>query len=164
MPEHTRRHFYLYIDEYHSFITGSISDILSESRKYGLGLFLTHQFIDQLSDEIRSAIFGNVGTMIAFRVGASDANFLSKEFHPIFSEIDLINLPRYSIYIKLMIDGATSKPFSANTQPIRKWYFSFTSRIIEHSQEKYGTQKVHLDRKLTDELKLAEKIVQQNLF
>lgn len=106
-PEHNRRPFYLYIDECHSFITGSISDILSESRKYGLGLFLTHQFIDQLSDEIRSSIFGNVGTMITFRVGANDANFLSKEFHPIFSEIDLINLPRYSIFLKLMIDGAT---------------------------------------------------------
>lgn len=116
-PEETRRPFYLYIDECQSFITNSIADILAESRKYGLGLFLANQFIEQLRDEIRSAIFGNVGTLICFRVGATDAEFLAKEFHPTLDEIDLVNLPRYSMYLKLMIDGATSQPFSASTIP-----------------------------------------------
>lgn len=137
--EHTRRPFYLYIDECHSFITGSIADILAEARKYGLGLFLTHQYIDQLPEEIRSAIFGNVGTLISFRVGANDANFLLKEFQPIFNEIDLINLPRYSMYLKLMIDGATSHPFSAYSITPKNWLLSFKPEIIEYSQQTYGS-------------------------
>ena len=139
--EHLRSPFYLYIDECHSFITGSIADILAEARKYGLGLFLTHQYIDQLQDDIRSAIFGNVGTMIAFRVGATDATFLSKEFHPVFSEIDLINLPRYSMYLKLMIDGATSQPFSADTRSPKAKTISFKNEIILHSQKQFGRKK-----------------------
>ncbi len=122
--EHTRRPFYLYIDECHSFITNSISDILAESRKYGLGLFLANQYVEQLKDEIRSAIFGNVGTLICFRVGATDAEYLAKEFEPVFTEIDLVNLPRYSMYLKLMIDGATSLPFSASTLML-KGYLNF---------------------------------------
>lgn len=120
-PEHTRRPFYLYIDECQSFITNSIADILAESRKYGLGLFLANQYIEQLKDEIRSAIFGNIGTLISFRIGATDAEFLEKEFHPVFTEIDLVNLPRYSMYLKLMIDGATSQPFSADTIQLSKF-------------------------------------------
>lgn len=147
-PEHVRKPFFLYIDECHSFITGSISDILSESRKYALGLFLTHQFIDQLSDEIRTSIFGNVGTMIVFRVGAKDASILSNEFHPTFSEIDMINLPRYSIFLKLMINGATSQPFSANTLPIKPIYISFKNEIICHSQSVYGKKKQDVEFKL----------------
>lgn len=149
--EHLRRPFYLYIDECHSFITDSIADILSEARKYGLGLFLTHQYIDQLSDEIRSAIFGNVGTMIAFRVGASDASILSKEFHPVFNEIDLINLPRYTIYLKLMIEGATSQPFSADTLESKKWLVSFKPEIIERSQQLYGKRKNEIEKELHSE-------------
>jgi len=161
--EHTRRPFFLYIDECHSFITGSISDILSESRKYGLGLFLTHQFIDQLSDEIRSAIFGNVGTMIAFRVGATDANFLSKEFHPVFSEIDLINLPKYSIYIKLMIDGATCQPFSANTIAIKERSELFKIKLIEYSRKYFGSSILDVKTEITECSKYV-KLKQDNLF
>lgn len=114
-PEHTRKPFYLYVDEMHTFVSLSFADILAEARKYGLGLFLAHQYIDQLHEKIRSAIFGNVGTIISFRIGATDAEYLAKEFHPVFSESDLVNLPRYSIYLKLMIDGTTSQPFSAET-------------------------------------------------
>jgi hypothetical protein len=139
--EHLRRPFYLYIDECHSFITNSIAGILSESRKYGLGLFLTHQYIDQLPTEIQSAIWGNVGTTISFRVGANDANILSKEFHPVFNEIDLINLPRYSMYLKLQIDGATSQPFSAYTLPPKSVSISFKDEIIIASQERFGRKK-----------------------
>lgn len=113
IPEEKRRPFFLYIDECHSFLSSSISDILSESRKYKLGMFLTHQYLDQLPEEISSAIFGNIGTLICFRIGASDAEILSREFEPDFTEYDLVNLPRFMMYLKLMIDGATSKPFSA---------------------------------------------------
>jgi len=113
--EHKRRPFYLYIDEMHSFITLAFADILAEARKYRLSLFLTHQYINQLQEPIRKAIFGNVGTIISFRVGAEDAEYLAREFHPAFNEEDLVNLPRYSMYLKLMIDGATSQPFSANS-------------------------------------------------
>lgn len=115
VPEHTRRPFYLYVDEAHSFLSESFADILSEARKYRLSLFITHQFIEQMPEKIRTAIFGNIGTMIAFRVGATDAEYLAKEFKPLIEEPDLVTLPKYHMYIKLMIDGATSLPFSAET-------------------------------------------------
>lgn len=111
--EEARKPFYLYIDECHSFLTLSFADILAEARKYGLSLFLSHQYIEQLDERVRAAIFGNVGTIIAFRVGALDAAYLAKEFYPVFLEEDLVNLPRYAMYLKLMIDGASSPPFSA---------------------------------------------------
>jgi hypothetical protein len=115
IAEHKRRPYYLYIDECHSFLTKAVIDILSESRKYALSLCLANQYITQLDDKIREGIFGNVGTLITFTVGADDAAFLSKEFDPTFQAEDLVNLPKYSIYIKLMIDAEISKPFSATT-------------------------------------------------
>lgn len=105
--------FYCYIDEMHSFVSLSFIGILAESRKYGLSLFLAHQYIEQVDERIRAVIFANVGTIISFRVGATDAEYLTKEFLPVFNQGDLITLPRYSMYIKLMIDGTTSMPFSA---------------------------------------------------
>jgi len=113
--EHTRKPFFLYIDECHTFVTLSFVDMLAEARKYGLGVFMANQFLDQLHEKVRAAIFGNCGTLISFRVGASDAELLEKEFFPTFSALDLVHLPRYSMYLKLMIDGASSKPFSATT-------------------------------------------------
>jgi hypothetical protein len=112
-PEHSRKPFYLFVDEAHSFLSLSFADILSEARKYKLGLFLVHQYIEQMQEKIRFAIFGNIGTLICFRVGATDAEYLAKEYYPEFNQEDLVNLPRYQMYIKLMIDGATSRPFSA---------------------------------------------------
>lgn len=135
---HSRKSFFLFIDEAHSFFSLSVADILSEARKYGLSLFMAHQYIEQFSDKIRSAIFGNVGTMISFRVGAEDAEYLAREFHPVFDESDLVNLPKYSMYIKLMIDGATSKPFSATTSPVKKWTHSFKKEVVSASRKKYG--------------------------
>jgi len=117
MPEEKRKPFYLYIDECHSFVTLSFTTILSEARKYGLSLFLSHQYIEQMDERIRAAIFGNVGTLISFRVGAADAEHLEQEFFPVFSKADFVNLPRYSMYIKLMIDGTASQPFSAISLP-----------------------------------------------
>lgn len=116
LAEERRKSFYLYINEVHSFISLSIAEIVSEARKYGLSLFFAHQYIDQLQEEIRSAIFGNVGTIICFRVGASDAEFLENEFYPIFTKEDLIALPKCEMYLKLMINGSTSEAFSANTK------------------------------------------------
>lgn len=116
-PEHTRKPFYLYVDEMHSFISLSFVDVLAEARKYGLSLFLTHQYIEQIDERIRGAIFGNVGTIISFRLGATDAEYMEKEFYPIFNKEDFVNLPKYEMYMKLMIDRATSKPFSAISLP-----------------------------------------------
>lgn len=133
-----RRPFFLYVDEAHSFITHSFADMLSEARKYGLSLFLTHQYISQFNEKVIAAIFGNVGTIISFRVGQADAEILSKEFYPTFSQSDLVNLPRYSMYLKLMIDGATSKPFSALTESIPPIIKSFKKEVIESSRKHYG--------------------------
>jgi energy-coupling factor transporter ATP-binding protein EcfA2 len=117
-PIDERKPFYLYVDECHSFISLAFADILAEARKYGLGLFLAHQYIDQLDERIRAAVFGNCGTIISFRIGAADAEYLEKHFFPPFTENDLINLPNHAMYLKLMIDGACSKPFSAQTTSI----------------------------------------------
>lgn len=134
--------FYLYIDEMHSFVTLSFADILAEARKYGLSLFLAHQYIDQLDERIRTAIFGNVGTLIAFRVGATDAQYLEQEFEPVFDKEDLINLPKYGMYIKLMIDGATSRPFSALTIANNTLPESSRNSVLEASKRKYGKSRI----------------------
>ena len=131
--------FYLYIDEMHSFVTLSFADILAESRKYGLCLFLTHQYIDQLDERILAAILGNVGTLICFRIGASDAVILEKE--PVFYSEDLVNLPQYHIYLKLLIDGTTSRPFSATTLPLQKPNQSCKQEIILLSRNIYSGEK-----------------------
>lgn len=129
-PMENRVPFFLFIDEMHSFVTLSFTEILSESRKFGLGLFITHQFFDQLKEEIRTAILGNVGTLIAFRVGAGDAKILETEFYPTFNQADLIVLPKYHIYLKLLIDGQASQPFSAITNQLPIIGQSFKDVII----------------------------------
>jgi hypothetical protein len=115
VSEEQRRDFYLYVDEFQSFATSSFTDILSESRKFRLNLSLANQYLNQIDDKVRDAIFGNVGTIISFKVGLEDAKYLAEEFYPVFNQEDLINLPCYSIYLKLMINGKTSKPFSADS-------------------------------------------------
>lgn len=144
--EQARKPFYLYVDEMHSFVSLSFADILAEARKYRLSLFLTHQYIDQLHEKIRSAIFGNVGTFISFRIGATDADYVAKEFSPTFSEDDMINLPKYHMYIKLMIDGATSKPFSAITHAPVTFESSHKAHIITKSQEQFGRPREMVER------------------
>lgn len=117
IPEEKRKDFYLYVDEFQSFATSSFADILSEARKYRLNLILANQYLSQIDEKVRGAIFGNVGTIISFKVGLEDAKFLTQEFYPAFSQEDLINLPCYSIYLKLMINGKTSTPFSGDSLP-----------------------------------------------
>ena len=114
-PEAERRDFTLYLDEFHNFTTQSLIFMLSELRKYRLSLVLAHQYLTQLDPNIRDAILGNVGTLIVFRIGATDAEFLEPEFFPEFRTSDFTNLPNYHIYLKLMIDGKISPPFSALT-------------------------------------------------
>ncbi len=110
-----RRPFFLYIDEFQNFTTLMLANMMSELRKYGVGLALAHQYMHQLDPDILHAVLGNAGTLISFRVGPEDASVLSKEFQPTFGIEDLINLPNHHIYLKLMIDGMPSKPFSATT-------------------------------------------------
>jgi len=116
-PEEERRDFYLYVDEFQNFATDSFCNILSEARKYRLNLVMAHQYIEQLGEKVWPAVQGNVGTLIVFRVGAADAEELVKEFDPYYLEPDLVNLPKYNFYIKLMIDGIASQPFSATGLP-----------------------------------------------
>lgn len=119
LPAETRKDFFLYIDEFQNFTTNSICQILSEARKYGLGLIIGHQYIGQLTKnnntEIKDAVFGNVGTMIAFKVGVEDAEFLVKEFAPTFNEYDLVNVPKGTAYLKLLVDNTALRPFSLQT-------------------------------------------------
>lgn len=111
----TRRPFFVYLDEFHNFTTLMIANMMSELRKYGVGLVLAHQYLNQLEPDILHAVLGNSGTIVCFRVGPEDAHLLADEFQPKFGVLDILNLPNRSIYLKLMIDGALSLPFSANT-------------------------------------------------
>jgi type IV secretory pathway TraG/TraD family ATPase VirD4 len=116
-PIEDRRDFFVYIDEFQSFTTLAVANMLSELRKYRVGFTIAHQYLQQLSPEIRHAVLGNIGTIISFRVGAEDAPYLTKEFQDRFSGVDLVQLANYRMYLKLMIDGMPSKPFSASTLP-----------------------------------------------
>ncbi|WP_457936071.1 type IV secretory system conjugative DNA transfer family protein [Mesorhizobium sp. 10J20-29] len=115
IPEAKRRPFFLYVDEFQSFTTLSFANMLAELRKFGVGAVLSHQYRQQLEPDIRHAVLGNAGTLISFRLGSHDASLIADEFAPIFSRRDLLTLPNHDIYVKLMIDGAPSKPFSATT-------------------------------------------------
>lgn len=153
IPEEERKDFYLYVDEFQNFSTESFANILSEARKYRLDLILAHQYIGQLIHEqntiVRDAVFGNVGTMICFRVGAIDAEFLEKEFIPEFELNDLVNLGFANIYLKLMIDGVASRPFSATTlSPFPKPEKSHKEKIIKVSQERYTCKRSEVEQKI----------------
>jgi hypothetical protein len=145
-PEEARRPFYAYIDEVQIFATNAFCEALSECRKYELGLCLAHQFADQLQPDVRSAIIGNVGTTISFGVGITDAKYLAKAFYPIFEESDFINLPKYSMYLRLMIDGQVSKPFSAISLPLAVPTVSYQKEIIARSREKYAGRREEVEQ------------------
>lgn len=131
--------FYFYVDEFQNFANESFASILSEARKYKLALTVAHQYIEQMTDEVKSAVFGNVGTMITFRVGATDAEVFEKEFAPYFILDDFVNLSAFQIYLRLMIDSQASKPFSAKTLgPIPKPPQSYAQMVIAHSRSVYG--------------------------
>jgi CxxC-x17-CxxC domain-containing protein len=150
VPEKERRDFYLYIDEFQNFSTDSFANILSEARKYRLNLILAHQYIEQLSEKVKPAVFGNVGTMVVFRVGALDAEELVKEFTPTFTEEDIVNLPKYEMYLKLMIDGLASSPFSAKGLPplAEEEKTGNGQKVINYSREKYASDRVSVEEKI----------------
>ena len=112
MPENERKDFYLYIDEFQNFTTNSIAIILSEARKYKLDLIIAHQFIKQLKDNIRDSVFGNVGSIVSFRIGPDDAEFMKNKFEPVFAPQDLMNIDNLNAYISMLINGRTTKPFN----------------------------------------------------
>ena len=112
IPEEQRRDFYLYVDEFQNFATPDFATILSEARKYRLNLIVANQFIGQVEEEVKQAVFGNVGTLIAFRVGVTDANFLQHEFTPTFAEADLVNIERFNVYVKTIVQNEPMRPFS----------------------------------------------------
>lgn len=141
--------FYLYVDEFQNFANESFADILSEARKYKLNLTVAHQYIEQMTEEVRAAVFGNVGTMISFRVGAFDAEVLEKEFAPEFTATDLVNLGFAQIYLKLMIDGVSSKPFSATTlPPLPKPDKNLREVIIENSRKLFARPRVDVENEI----------------
>jgi CxxC-x17-CxxC domain-containing protein len=154
IPEEERKDFYLYVDEFQNFATESFANILSEARKYRLCLILAHQYINQLvfdgNATVKDAIFGNVGTLVSFRVGAEDAEHLEKEFDPIFLMNDIVNLSKYDIYLKLMIDGIAGDAFSARTLPPAD--ISDTNdgqeKVIAVSRERYGKSRTEVAEKI----------------
>ena len=160
IPEEERIDFYLYVDEFQNFATESFAKILSEARKYHLNLTLTNQYIAQLADASRSdavkhAVFGNVGSLVCFRVGATDARDLAKELEPVFDENDLVNLDKYHIYVKLSIDGVTGNAFSAKTLKIPEPTEDHSAIMIRNSRERYATVRHVVEEKIA---KWAEEI------
>lgn len=155
IPEDQRKDFYLYVDEFQNFATESFANILSEARKYRLNLIIAHQYIAQISNsegsKVSDAVFGNVGTMIIFRVGAEDAQFLEKEFEPEFTAQDLVSLPNYNVYLKLMVDGVTSRPFSAITLPPMSSVDpnnNIKDKIIESSRNLYARSRIEVESEI----------------
>ncbi len=156
IPEEQRKDFYLYVDEFQNFVTDAFAGILSEARKYRLNLTVAHQYTAQLvvdkSSAVRDAVFGNVGTMIVFRVGSDDAEFLENEFDPEFTPQDIVNLPNYKTYLKLMIDGVTSRPFSARTLPplVKSGNKEVEEEVIRSSRALYCKSKEIVEKEIND--------------
>lgn len=147
-PEADRKDFFLYVDEFQNFATPSFANILSEARKYRLSLIMAHQYVLQLDEVVSAAVFGNVGTIMAFRVGGSDAEVLAKEFAPVFMEEDIVNLAKYHIILKLMIDGVASQPFSAMTMPPIGSPTGVREKVIRVSRERYSQRREGIEEKI----------------
>jgi hypothetical protein len=146
--EEDRRPYFLYIDEVGVYATEVLCDLLSQGRKFKLGLFFAHQHLGQLSDTVKAAVFGNCGTMLIFRTGAEDAAYLAKEFYPVLQKDDFIHLALYSMYVKLQIDGSVSQPFSAITLPLPSVQQSNRGNIIEFTRQTYGKSSKAIDKKI----------------
>jgi hypothetical protein len=155
MPEDERRDFYLYLDEFQNVTTNSISQILSEARKYHLCLIIAHQFIGQLSDEISKAVFGNVGSMVSLRVGPEDGEFLEKQFSPVFTANDLVNVDNYQGFARLLVNGELSKPFNIKFYPPTKGNQEVANYLKELSRLKYGRDVNIVNREIMQRAKLS---------
>jgi hypothetical protein len=164
-----RRDFYLYVDEFQNFVTDAFATILSEARKYRLGLIIAHQYLGQLqqgagaqgagSSDLRDAVFGNAGTMVAFRIGVEDAEVMSKEFAPTFNEFDLVNVDRFNAFCKLLINQTASKPFNMGTYPLPKPtadQLKVAEAIRELSRLKYGRPRAQVEAEILEKSNIAE--------
>lgn len=157
VPEEQRPDFYLYLDEFQNFTTDSIATILSEARKYHLNLNLTHQFIQQLDDPIKEAVFGNVGTVISYRIGAEDAEFMAQQFEPVFTEYDLLNLERFTAYIRLLTKGTPSRPFSlAIPAPPTGGATEQREAIRELSRQTFGRSRADVEATIIDRFQIGD--------
>ncbi|NCU44313.1 type IV secretory system conjugative DNA transfer family protein, partial [Candidatus Falkowbacteria bacterium] len=160
MPKEERRNFFLYIDEFQNFTTNSVCQILSEARKYGLGLIIAHQYIGQLvargDTAIKDAVFGNVGTVISFKIGSEDAEVLQKEFAPTFDAYDLINVEKFTAYIKLLISNTASRPFTIRTPwPLAgQENLELASNVRQLSRLKYGQDRSLVEAEISQRGKL----------
>ncbi len=148
IAEEKRRDFNLYIDEFQNFTTDSIATILSEARKYHLNLVVAHQFIAQLSETIRDAVFGNVGSIISFRVGVQDTEILKKEFEPVFSEHDLSNVDNFNAYARLLVGGQTTVPFNIRTLPLAGGNLEAGALVKEASRTRYGRSREDVEESI----------------
>jgi hypothetical protein len=148
VPEHDRRDFMLFVDEFQSFTSDSFVSILSEARKYRLCLTLSHQYIEQLRPEIRSAVFGNVGSVVSFRVGESDAESLEREFGGTFRASQFVSLGKHEIFAKLLRDGEWSEPFLGKTLPPPELSYGKGEKIIERSRQFYATKRWQIESKI----------------
>ncbi len=148
VPESERRDFYLYVDEFQNFATLSFVSILSEARKYRLNLAMANQYIAQMPEEVRDAVFGNVGTIISFRVGAADGEWLAREFEPVFTATDVVNLDKYHIYLKLAIDGVTGSAFSATTIALPTDTTPYRERAVEQTRATYASSREEVEREI----------------
>jgi hypothetical protein len=162
-----RKDFYLYIDEFQNFLTDSISAILSEARKYGLNLIVGHQFIGQLDKmkEIRDAIFGNVGSMFAFRIGPEDAEFVVKEFKPVFSEYDLVNAEAFTCNAKILIGNTASRPFNMHPiMPEEAPDAELKELIKELSRYKYGRRRELVEAEIRERSAAVDTMIEKGAF
>lgn len=153
LPEDQRKDYYLYIDEFQNFTTPSIATILSEARKYRLNLIISHQFIAQLQDNIREAVFGNVGNMVVFRVGSKDAEFLLKQFEPVFNENDMINLDNFTAIVKLLVNNKPTRPFTMRTLPPPKGNLENAKMLKDLSRLTYGRPRALVEQEIVAALK-----------
>ncbi|MFH1192595.1 MAG: type IV secretion system DNA-binding domain-containing protein [bacterium] len=161
VPEDQRHDFYLYIDEFQNYITDSIATILAEARKYRLNLIMAHQYINQLvknqDTKVRDAVFGNAGSMVVFRIGAEDAEFMAKQFEPVFSQNDLINIEKYHAYVRLLIDNTAARAFEmASIGPSKSTDASIADKIKKLSRLKYGRDKKIVTAEILERSKLGD--------
>ncbi len=146
IPQEQRKDFYLYVDEFQNLATDTFATILSEARKYHLNLNITHQYIAQLPEDVRNAVFGNVGTIVSFRVGADDAHYLSQQFTPVFNETDMVNIERYNAYVKFIVDNAPARPFSMRTIRDSSVYSQqLRDAVVELSHLKHGKNRAEVE-------------------
>lgn len=164
IPEEERIDFHLYLDEFQNFTTESIGTILAEARKYKLCLTIAHQFIGQLEEKIKNSVFGNVGSMISFRIGAEDAEFVVKQYEPVFSQNDLINIDNFNAYLKLLIDGQTTRPFNILIYPPQKGDPKVAEMAKELSRLKYGRERAMVEKEIAGRFEIKKEGIGEETF